>query len=173
YDTHPRGNDRIFLEGKRDVGDVTARQEDGRSGVVGLRRLDDEAHGLGPVEIVLTDVLTDLFERAVRTLVYPYIGMEPEQPHHALGLRRLFVDVAAAKGAIDRDTLDIEHIAVHQHVGDGMLIVQLVVRVRVEQHTDLLRRARRFGSAARSDEEGHSGEKKSGGAVDGGGGAAT
>jgi len=52
---------------------------------------------------------------------------------------RMRVDVAAVVGPIDSQAFDLEDIAVQQHVGYRVLVIELVVGVRVEQDSDFLR----------------------------------
>jgi hypothetical protein len=49
----------------------------------------------------------------------------------------MLMDVAARARAVDGDALDIEHIAVEEQIGDGVLVIQFVVRVGIEDDADL------------------------------------
>src|SRR5687767_15377737 len=73
--------------------------------------------------------------------LFPYTTLLRSR-HDALGLERLLLHVPTATRAIHGDPFDVEHIAAEQQVGDGVLVVELVVGVgeshRSEEHTSEL-----------------------------------
>ena len=63
--------------------------------------------------------------------------MGETQLHHPLGLVVLALDPAPVRCVVDRDPEHGEHIAVEEGIGEGVLVIEFVVGVAVDDQWDL------------------------------------
>jgi hypothetical protein len=64
--------------------------------------------------------------------------MESAEFHDPLGFFAVLADIAPIPRPVDRDALEFEGVSVEQQVGQRMLIIELVVRIRIEEDPDFL-----------------------------------
>ena len=150
-------------ERQGDVRELANRQEhERRSGGLGLGTRDDEIHRRLAIEVRLPHRRADGLEGAVRAGMERNPG-DAAQRHHAACLLVVRTDVAAAPGRVDGHALDVERVAVEQHVRERVLVVEFVVGIGVDDDRDASGRLRRQHRHRQQESGGRQGQDANGG----------
>jgi hypothetical protein len=125
HDPDLAGDRRSLVQRERDAGELADGDPDELAPRGLLPRLCDPDVDRGlTVEASFVHVILDLEEAAARARVHREPPAQPAQGHHALGLGGVLLD----------GPFGLRPSLVEQQVGDGVLIVELVVRVAVDEH---------------------------------------
>ncbi len=141
--------DGILPEGEGDVGQLADGEEHQRMGAGLVRAPDDQVDRCGAVEVALANGGRDLLEGAVGAAGDRVALVQPGERDDPFRFLRLLLDVAAVARAVDRDADEVEDVAAEEEVGERMLVVDLVVRIAVQEDADALLRVRGAGQRRR------------------------
>jgi hypothetical protein len=128
-----------MLQRKGDVRELADGHENEFAWVVGFRPFDDEVDRLRTVEFRLRDVRENVLVISVGSFVDLDLRIQCAEAHNAFRLFNVIVDPATARRSVDGDSFKIERIAAKQRVRNGMLVIQLIIGIRIQDDPNFFR----------------------------------